>query len=189
MMNPRGHMQPYLSNSLAIRQEIQRFESVHPSIYAIYDLIEQRQEFSEHCTRHNLTIREALQAMVELWSHHPYTDTNGAQPLMQVTTNTTVTAYLKAFPGWSTGQFGSVSQLFSDDLPHNRFALNSGATTLTTLQPVSNHQENVQVTSAPTAVQSAVSQAQTVDISSLPVNQWTSGRKKCRRWHKAPKQR
>ena len=39
-MNPRGHMQPYLSNSLAIRQEIQRFESVHPSIYAIYDLIE-----------------------------------------------------------------------------------------------------------------------------------------------------
>lgn len=33
-------MQSYLSNSLAIRQEIQRFESVHPSIYAIYDLIE-----------------------------------------------------------------------------------------------------------------------------------------------------
>lgn len=39
-MNPRGHMQPYMNNSLAIRQEIQRFESVHPSIYAIYDLIE-----------------------------------------------------------------------------------------------------------------------------------------------------
>ena len=36
-MNPRN---PYLSNSLAIRQEIQRFESVHPSIYALYDLIE-----------------------------------------------------------------------------------------------------------------------------------------------------
>lgn len=34
------HHQPYLSSSLAIRQEIQRFESVHPSIYAIYDLIE-----------------------------------------------------------------------------------------------------------------------------------------------------
>lgn len=29
-----------MNNSLAIRQEIQRFESVHPSIYAIYDLIE-----------------------------------------------------------------------------------------------------------------------------------------------------
>ena len=28
------------ANSLSIRQEIQRFESVHPSIYAIYDLIE-----------------------------------------------------------------------------------------------------------------------------------------------------
>ncbi|KAB7504115.1 Transforming protein p29, partial [Armadillidium nasatum] len=34
------HAQPYLSSSLAIRQEIQRFESVHPSIYAIYDIIE-----------------------------------------------------------------------------------------------------------------------------------------------------
>lgn len=32
--------QPYYNNSLAIRQEIQRFESVHPSIYAIYDLLE-----------------------------------------------------------------------------------------------------------------------------------------------------
>ncbi|MBN3316176.1 AGAP3 protein, partial [Atractosteus spatula] len=29
-----------LSNSAAIRAEIQRFESVHPNIYAIYDLIE-----------------------------------------------------------------------------------------------------------------------------------------------------
>lgn len=34
------HYQTFLNNSLAIRQEIQRFESVHPSIYAIYDLIE-----------------------------------------------------------------------------------------------------------------------------------------------------
>ncbi|KAL5010703.1 hypothetical protein ScPMuIL_013008 [Solemya velum] len=39
-MNQRSPIQPYLSNSLAIRQEIQRFESVHPSIYAIYDLID-----------------------------------------------------------------------------------------------------------------------------------------------------
>lgn len=38
-MNNR-HVQSYLSSSLAIRQEIQRFESVHPSIYAIYDIIE-----------------------------------------------------------------------------------------------------------------------------------------------------
>lgn len=36
----RSHLQAFLNNSLAIRQEIQRFESVHPSIYAIYDLIE-----------------------------------------------------------------------------------------------------------------------------------------------------
>ncbi len=39
-LNPRSHQHSYLANSLAIRQEIQRFESVHPSIYAIYDLIE-----------------------------------------------------------------------------------------------------------------------------------------------------
>ncbi|CAH1997405.1 unnamed protein product [Acanthoscelides obtectus] len=39
-MNSRVHLQPFLNNSLAIRQEIQRFESVHPSIYAIYDLID-----------------------------------------------------------------------------------------------------------------------------------------------------
>lgn len=30
----------FSNNSLAICKEIQRFESVHPSIYAIYDLIE-----------------------------------------------------------------------------------------------------------------------------------------------------
>ena len=36
----RGGYIPYISNSHAIRQEIQRFESVHPSIYAIYDLID-----------------------------------------------------------------------------------------------------------------------------------------------------
>ena len=34
-----GSGQQY-STSMSIRHEIQRFESVHPSIYAIYDLIE-----------------------------------------------------------------------------------------------------------------------------------------------------
>uniref|UniRef100_A0A1B6K9Y5 Centaurin-gamma-1A n=1 Tax=Graphocephala atropunctata TaxID=36148 RepID=A0A1B6K9Y5_9HEMI len=38
-MNSR-QLQTFMNNSSAIRQEIQRFESVHPSIYAIYDLIE-----------------------------------------------------------------------------------------------------------------------------------------------------
>ncbi|CAH2281629.1 arf-GAP with GTPase, ANK repeat and PH domain-containing 3 isoform X2 [Pelobates cultripes] len=37
---PPGAPQYVLSNSVAIRAEIQRFESVHPNIYAIYDLIE-----------------------------------------------------------------------------------------------------------------------------------------------------
>ena len=39
-MNSKASFQTYVNNSVAIRQEIQRFESVHPSIYAIYDLIE-----------------------------------------------------------------------------------------------------------------------------------------------------
>lgn len=39
MSTSRNNFQ-FLNNPLAIRQEIQRFESVHPSIYAIYDLIE-----------------------------------------------------------------------------------------------------------------------------------------------------
>lgn len=36
----RSQLQTIINNPYAIRQEIQRFESVHPSIYAIYDLIE-----------------------------------------------------------------------------------------------------------------------------------------------------
>ncbi|XP_072940121.1 centaurin-gamma-1A [Epargyreus clarus] len=36
----RQHSQACLNTSLSIRQEIQRFESVHPSIYALYDLVE-----------------------------------------------------------------------------------------------------------------------------------------------------
>lgn len=36
----RSQLQAIINNPYAIRQEIQRFESVHPSIYAIYDLIE-----------------------------------------------------------------------------------------------------------------------------------------------------
>lgn len=38
----RSQFQAIVNNhsGLAIRSEIQRFESVHPSIYAVYDLIE-----------------------------------------------------------------------------------------------------------------------------------------------------
>lgn len=41
-ITPQHHLaaQNMLNSQLAIRQEIQRFESVHPSIYAIYDLID-----------------------------------------------------------------------------------------------------------------------------------------------------
>lgn len=36
--------QQHLANSAAIRAEIQRFESVHPNIYSIYELLEQVDE-------------------------------------------------------------------------------------------------------------------------------------------------
>ncbi|CAB0010564.1 unnamed protein product [Nesidiocoris tenuis] len=40
MMSNRQYMHSVANDSNAIREEIRRFESVHPSIYAIYDLIE-----------------------------------------------------------------------------------------------------------------------------------------------------
>lgn len=36
--------QQHLANSAAIRNEIQRFESVHPNIYSIYELLERVEE-------------------------------------------------------------------------------------------------------------------------------------------------
>lgn len=36
--------QQHLANSVAIRGEIQRFESVHPNIYSIYELLERVDE-------------------------------------------------------------------------------------------------------------------------------------------------
>lgn len=36
--------QQHLANSAAIRSEIQRFESVHPNIYSIYELLERVDE-------------------------------------------------------------------------------------------------------------------------------------------------
>ncbi|XP_052355766.1 arf-GAP with GTPase, ANK repeat and PH domain-containing protein 1 [Oncorhynchus keta] len=36
--------QQHLANSAAIRSEIQRFESVHPNIYSIYELLERVEE-------------------------------------------------------------------------------------------------------------------------------------------------
>ena len=63
-MSRRVYNQPFLNQSIAIRQEIQRFESVHPSIYAIYDLIEAipdpliQQQIREHvvCIEGNFAI-------------------------------------------------------------------------------------------------------------------------------------
>ncbi|XP_028969101.1 centaurin-gamma-1A [Galendromus occidentalis] len=53
---------PFLSSSLSIRQEIDRFESVHPSIYAIYDLIEalNDQFISQQVREHVVCIEDAF---------------------------------------------------------------------------------------------------------------------------------
>ncbi|KAK3912115.1 Centaurin-gamma-1A [Frankliniella fusca] len=60
-MNSRSHLQSF-NNSIAIRQEIQRFESVHPSIYAIYDLIElvPDQLIAQQIRDHVVCIEDAL---------------------------------------------------------------------------------------------------------------------------------
>jgi hypothetical protein len=68
-----GHYQNFggqYSTSMSIRHEIQRFESVHPSIYAIYDLIELipdpllAQQIREHvvCIEGRTSIRSFLRA-------------------------------------------------------------------------------------------------------------------------------
>ena len=38
--------QQQITNSLFIRKEIQRFESVHPNIYSVYDLIDSINDFN-----------------------------------------------------------------------------------------------------------------------------------------------
>ncbi|KAI5153903.1 Arf-Gap With Gtpase, Ank Repeat And Ph Domain-Containing Protein 3 [Manis pentadactyla] len=52
-----------LSNSAAIRAEIQRFESVHPNIYAIYDLIERIEDLAlqNQIREHVISIEESFQ--------------------------------------------------------------------------------------------------------------------------------
>ncbi|KAL2097803.1 hypothetical protein ACEWY4_007010 [Coilia grayii] len=52
-----------LSNSAAIRAEIHRFESVHPNIYAIYDLIERIDDMAlQNQIREHVISIEAWQA-------------------------------------------------------------------------------------------------------------------------------
>lgn len=58
-------MDPYkreLSNSAAIRQEIVRFESVHPSIYAVYELIQgiNDRELHNRIKQHVINIEDAF---------------------------------------------------------------------------------------------------------------------------------
>ncbi|RNA43200.1 Centaurin-gamma [Brachionus plicatilis] len=46
MMQKSNQLQQQITNGLFIRKEIQRFESVHPNIYSVYDLIESIQDFN-----------------------------------------------------------------------------------------------------------------------------------------------
>ncbi len=51
---PKLNVQQQVTNGLFIRKEIQRFESVHPNIYTVYDLIDNisdlnlQQQLREH---------------------------------------------------------------------------------------------------------------------------------------------
>jgi hypothetical protein len=45
-MNTKLNIQQQMTNGLFIRKEIQRFESVHPNIYSVYDLIDTISDFN-----------------------------------------------------------------------------------------------------------------------------------------------
>jgi hypothetical protein len=44
--NTKLNVQQQMTNGLFIRKEIQRFESVHPNIYSVYDLIDNITDFN-----------------------------------------------------------------------------------------------------------------------------------------------
>ncbi|CAF0773886.1 unnamed protein product [Brachionus calyciflorus] len=46
IMHKSNQLQQQITNGLFIRKEIQRFESVHPNIYSVYDLIDSIQDFN-----------------------------------------------------------------------------------------------------------------------------------------------
>ena len=57
-------------HSLSIRQEIHRFESVHPSIYAIYDLLDLIQDplLSQQIREHVVCIEGKSESpMMKMW--------------------------------------------------------------------------------------------------------------------------
>ncbi|XP_039716080.1 arf-GAP with GTPase, ANK repeat and PH domain-containing protein 1-like isoform X2 [Pteropus medius] len=70
--------QQQLANSAAIRAEIQRFESVHPNIYSIYELLERVEEpalqnqIREHVIAiegHSLALDAVFDEQTGLWLH------------------------------------------------------------------------------------------------------------------------
>lgn len=61
--------QQQLANSAAIRAEIQRFESVHPNIYSIYELLERVEEpvLQNQIREHVIAIEGEGQAAWGFW--------------------------------------------------------------------------------------------------------------------------
>ncbi|MEQ2167048.1 hypothetical protein GOODEAATRI_000230 [Goodea atripinnis] len=59
--------QLHLANSAAIRSEIQRFESVHPNIYSIYELLERVEEplLQNQIREHVIAIEEVTPGAVQ----------------------------------------------------------------------------------------------------------------------------
>lgn len=59
--NNNTNQQQQTTNSLFIRKEIQRFESVHPNIYSIYDLIDSIADFNlQHQIREHIVNIEGI---------------------------------------------------------------------------------------------------------------------------------
>lgn len=60
--------QQHVANSAAIRAEIQRFESVHPNIYSIYELLERVEEpLLQNQIREHVIAIEGKDGGVYIW--------------------------------------------------------------------------------------------------------------------------
>lgn len=63
--------QQHLANSAAIRSEIQRFESVHPNIYSIYELLERVEEpILQNQIREHVIAIEGKSQLLPLTTEH-----------------------------------------------------------------------------------------------------------------------
>ena len=71
-MNNKLNIQQQMTNGLFIRKEIQRFESVHPNIYSVYDLIDTISDFNlQQQIREHIVNIEGLNNILSLSLYLP----------------------------------------------------------------------------------------------------------------------